>query len=785
MALTVGELAATITVDDSGAQSGIRDAERAMRAGGDRIVDIGEQAGEDAGQGIGDGVTDGAEGGSRGAIGALSGIAKGFAASAVGAAIGGALMAGMADAMEQEKIAGRLGAQLGATPEEARRYGKLAGRLYADAVTEDFQGAADTISAVMRAGIAPPDATNAQIQSIATNVSDLASTFDLDLGQTANAVGQILKTGLAKDGKHAVDALTRGLQKMGPRADDIADTFNEYSTIFRQMGLSATDATGLLSQGLKAGARDTDVVADSLKEFVLITQGGGKQVDKAFAAIGLSGKEMQKAFIEGGPKAREALDDVFDGLRKIKDPAERNALALQLFGTKAEDTQKALLSLDPSEATDALGKVGGAADEMGDSLRDNASTKIEQFKRSMQQNLVDFLGGTVLPAVESFKDRFAATWGGIWDEASKGNGDAADKILAVFKIVGARIVDKLKEIAPQSISAIIGWGESIANYIIANPGKVFKLTAIASALVIAIATLPILIAAALSASAAVMMLGFGKALVTSLIANVPKWWGALTNWVSEKAGEAGFMLAVLGLAIGHWFGSLWSTYIAGPVSRVWAAFVANVRALPGRAVAALATLGSSLATSAGNALTRMRTAAASRAATFVADMRALPRRIASAVGSLGSLLYSKGQSVVTGLWNGIRSMGGWLRSTLIGWARSVIPGPIADALGIHSPSRVMADEVGRWIPAGVAQGIDDHAGIVDRSMRNLVDVPTPGAAGAARMAAVSATSAGAAGSAGGGRVVLDVTGADGDMKRLIRRMVRVDGRGSVQTAFGT
>lgn len=785
MALTVGELAATITVDDSGAQSGIRDAERAMRSGAGRIVDIGEQAGEDAGHGIGDGVTDGAEDGSRGAIGALSGIAKGFAAGAVGAAIGGALMAGMADAMEQEKIAGRLGAQLGATPEEARRYGKLAGRLYADAVTEDFQGAADTISAVMRAGIAPPDATNAQIQSIATNVSDLASTFDLDLGQTANAVGQILKTGLEKDGRHAVDVLTRGLQKMGPRADDIADTFNEYSTIFRQMGLSASDATGLLSQGLKAGARDTDVVADALKEFVLITQGGGKQVDAAFAKIGLSGKEMQKAFVEGGPKARDALDDVFDGLRKIKDPAERNATALQLFGTKAEDTQKALLSLDPSEATDALGKVGGAADEMGKSLRDNASTQIESFKRTMQQNLVDFLGGTVLPAVESFKDRFVKTWGGIWSEASASNGDIADKLLGVFKILGSRIGSKLAEIAPQAISGILGFGETIANYIIANPAKVLKLAAISAALVVAIATLPILVAAALSASAALMMIGFAKSLVSSLITNIPKWWDALTGWVAAKASEAGFMLAVLGLAIGQWFGNLWSKYIAGPIGRVWAAFVADVRTLPGRAVAALSTLGSRLATSGAAAMTQMRNAVNTKAAGLIQYVRGLPGRIASAVGSLGSLLYSKGQSVVTGLWNGIKSMGGWLRSTLVGWARSVIPGPIADALGIHSPSRVMADEVGRWIPAGVAEGIDDNASAVDRSMRNLVDVPTPGAAGAARMAAVSGTAGGASGTAPGGRIVLDVTGADGDMKRLIRRMVRIDGRGSVQTAFGT
>jgi hypothetical protein len=35
------------------------------------------------------------------------------------------------------------------------------------------------------------------------------------------------------------------------------------------------------------------------------------------------------------------------------------------------------------------------------------------------------------------------------------------------------------------------------------------------------------------------------------------------------------------------------------------------------------------------------------------------------------------------------------------------------------------------------------------------------------------------------KVVFDVTGADEDMKRLIRRIVKTQGRGNVQTAFGT
>jgi phosphotransferase system HPr-like phosphotransfer protein len=33
-------------------------------------------------------------------------------------------------------------------------------------------------------------------------------------------------------------------------------------------------------------------------------------------------------------------------------------------------------------------------------------------------------------------------------------------------------------------------------------------------------------------------------------------------------------------------------------------------------------------------------------------------------------------------------------------------------------------------------------------------------------------------------VTFDVSGADEDMKRLIRRIVKNDGRGDVQTAFG-
>src|SRR5690606_1536135 len=130
----------------------------------------GRQAGDAAGDGMRDGASEGADGAVDGAESKLGRLK--VAAAGIGLAAGAALVAGMTEALEQGKVVGRLQAQLGATPAEAQRLGKIAGRLYSNAITEDFQGAADAIQATMRAGLLPPDATNKQIESISTRLSD-------------------------------------------------------------------------------------------------------------------------------------------------------------------------------------------------------------------------------------------------------------------------------------------------------------------------------------------------------------------------------------------------------------------------------------------------------------------------------------------------------------------------------------------------------------------------------------------------------------------------------------
>ncbi|MEU9199022.1 phage tail tape measure protein [Streptomyces sp. NPDC048332] len=323
-------------------------------------------------------------------------------AAAVGAAAGALLVKGLEESLAKQKATGKLKAQLGLSVQDAKRAGAAAGKLYGDTVTESVDEAAAAVRATMSAGLAPPKATTKQLAQISTKVQDLQTLFEVDLGQAANAAGQAVKNGLAKDGTEALDAMYRGFQVMGPRADDLADTFNEYSPIFRALGLNMKQTLGLFSQGMKGGARDTDVLADALKEFQIRTTDGSKASAAAFKLLGMDAEKSTATFAKGGKGAADGLQLVLDKLRKMKDPVDRNAAAVGLFGTKAEDLAGVLFALDPSKAVADLGAVGGAAKKAGDDLRNNAGVPFEQFKRRALMAIGDATSKYVLPRLMQF-----------------------------------------------------------------------------------------------------------------------------------------------------------------------------------------------------------------------------------------------------------------------------------------------------------------------------------------------------------------------------------------------
>lgn len=85
--------------------------------------------------------------------------------------------------------------------------------------------------------------------------------------------------------------------------------------------------------------------------------------------------------------------------------------------------------------------------------------------------------------------------------------------------------------------------------------------------------------------------------------------------------------------------------------------------------------------------------------------RQMSNNIINGIKSLPNQVLSIGRNIVYGLWNGISGAAGWLYNKVRSFANGIITG-IKSALGIASPSRVMRDQVGKWLPLGIGEGFE-------------------------------------------------------------------------------
>jgi hypothetical protein len=111
---------------------------------------------------------------------------------------------------------------------------------------------------------------------------------------------------------------------------------------------------------------------------------------------------------------------------------------------------------------------------------------------------------------------------------------------------------------------------------------------------------------------------------------------------------------------------------------------------------------------------------------IVSAVRGLPGRATGALGNMARVLFGPGIALIDGFVNGIRAAAGKVVSVLRNSVIDKIPGPIRNALGISSPSRVMTG-IGMNIGEGLAVGIRTSGDMVADAMTRLVPVPKAGA----------------------------------------------------------
>lgn len=77
-----------------------------------------------------------------------------------------------------------------------------------------------------------------------------------------------------------------------------------------------------------------------------------------------------------------------------------------------------------------------------------------------------------------------------------------------------------------------------------------------------------------------------------------------------------------------------------------------------------------------------------------------------------------GKNIVKGIWEGISSSAQWLLNKIKEWCGSILNG-IKAFFGIHSPSKVMKDQIGQWLPKGIAVGIEANTDSVMKAVDDM------------------------------------------------------------------
>lgn len=355
-----------------------------------------------AGKKAGDEVEDGADDASS-ALDRLKEKAGGIGtilAGIGGTAIGASLLQSFDDSAVS---AGKLQAQLGLTKDEAKEFGDIARDVYGNNFAEDLGSATQAVAGIHQAlGL-----TGSELQDTTEDIFRISDAFG-HLGAEPEIITENVRAMRAafpdKSEAEILDLITHGFQSGAGASGDLQDTLQEYPRAFSTIGLSGQDMMNFLESGLEAGARNSDVLGDAVKEMGIIIKEEGSAGQVALSEMfgDKQAAELIKNFGEGGEAGREAFFKILEGLNEIDDPLERNKRAVELFGTKGEDLAGVLDDMLPAflATKDASIDLEGATKSL-DSQYAGIGNRIDGFKRKMETGVVGTLGDVAGPAVSA------------------------------------------------------------------------------------------------------------------------------------------------------------------------------------------------------------------------------------------------------------------------------------------------------------------------------------------------------------------------------------------------
>ena len=377
-----------------------RDYESAAGSAGSSASRAGQDAGEGFSGGFGGLVATRMAG-----MGVAAGAAIGAGFATAGVAAGHLLVNGIRDGLANIQLQDQFQAAMGLDAASMSQFANAAGQAYANNFGESLADNLGAARAALQSGLIAPGASDVEVQSVVQQVQGAAGVTGATVEELTRSVTTLMRTGFAGSVSDAMDIITAGFQHGMDVSGDWLDTINEYGTQFRKLGLDAGEFMTLLKQGLEGGARDTDQVADSLKEFSIRAVDGSKSTKEGFEALGFNAEEMGKRFAEGGESAKVAFGAVLEAIRSTDDAQQQSLIWASLFGTQFEDMGDAInrLNLDPAKSkfTDLQGTSDNASKTASDNFKSNweeATRTVGQYFSNLSTDIAEWFSG--LPVVK-------------------------------------------------------------------------------------------------------------------------------------------------------------------------------------------------------------------------------------------------------------------------------------------------------------------------------------------------------------------------------------------------
>jgi hypothetical protein len=401
--------------------------------------------------------------GGLGKAGAAGGLAT--AGAAAGAMYADAMVGAFQDYWSRDRLGGIISAQQGGTVGDARRLGRVTGEAYYSGISDSVEDSAAALSGVLSQGLVDTGASEEELRRLTNMAATAATVVGEDAGRIGRAAKQLLINDMAGSAEQAIDIIVTASQRGVNVSGDMLDTLEEYAPQFHRLGLDGAEALGLINQMLQGGARNSDIAADTLKEFLLIASEGSDQARRGFESLGLGADAMIASINQGGPAARAALDEVVDRLKAVEDPVKRNQIALDLFGTKAEDAAWSLYSMDLDTVAGEMDGVAGATQRAQDVIAET-EPPTDKLSRGFQRLSDGALGVAFsVLGVNEATESMSGTWERANGQATEfgtaldKSGDSASDAAGANEVYAASL-DELISKQHEAVTGVIDFNDA-------------------------------------------------------------------------------------------------------------------------------------------------------------------------------------------------------------------------------------------------------------------------------------------------------------------------------------